>query len=218
MALSTSRALSSPSNRGLSTPAWPTSASTAVPPRAGLGTVATGWQATRASAAAIAAARTCRLREVMRLYVREDDRADQEGRREHPGRPVDLSLQPATGAVAAAQPVAATADGAAQPRGLGCLYKHACHQQHRKNHLGEDERVVDLLHGWLFIPGRYRSPVEGVEPRGDIVRPPVLVFQVVGVLPHVHAEDRGEVVHVRAVLVWIRLDRSEEHTSELQSP
>ncbi len=54
MTLSTSRVVSSCSNSGLSAPGVPTSASTAVPPFAGLGAVAIGWQAHRKSAASAA--------------------------------------------------------------------------------------------------------------------------------------------------------------------
>src|SRR2546423_1936689 len=50
-------------------------------------------------------------------------------------------------------------------------------------------------------------PVDGVEPGGDVVRALVLVLEVVGVLPDVHAEDRGHALHVGAVLVRIALDR-----------
>src|SRR4029077_20555068 len=208
MTLSTSRALSSASNSGLSAPAWPTSASTAVPPRAGLGTVATGWHATRVNVAAIAATKACRLREVMRLYVSEDDRADQEGGGQDPRRPVDLSLEAATGAVTAAKPVATTADGAAQPGGLGGLDEHAGHQEPREDHLGQDERVVDLLHFSRLLISRCDGlPVEGVEPRGHIVGAAVPIFQVVRVLPDVDAQDRCEVLHVGTVLVRIGLDQ-----------
>src|SRR6266568_884722 len=50
-------------------------------------------------------------------------------------------------------------------------------------------------------------PVDGVEPGRDVVRALVLVLEVIGVLPHVHAEDRGHSLHVRAVLVGVALDR-----------
>src|SRR5712691_10152018 len=50
-------------------------------------------------------------------------------------------------------------------------------------------------------------PVNGVEPGRHVVRALVLVLQVVGVLPHVHAEDGRHAVHVRAVLVGVALER-----------
>src|SRR6266851_1300682 len=50
-------------------------------------------------------------------------------------------------------------------------------------------------------------PVDRVEPGRHVVRALVLVLQVVGVLPHVHAEDGRHAVHVRAVLVGVALDR-----------
>src|SRR5258708_32010829 len=103
MRLSTSRVLSTDSKSGLSTPAAPTSASTAGPPRAAFGTVATGWHPTRARTTAAAAAVNSRLRE-MGSHPDEGQRADQEGGGEHPGRPVDLALQPAAGAINPAPP------------------------------------------------------------------------------------------------------------------
>src|SRR5690606_4630971 len=48
---------------------------------------------------------------------------------------------------------------------------------------------------------RYGVPVDDVPPRLDVVGPPVLVLQVVGVLPDVEAEDRRVAVHDRRVLV-----------------
>src|SRR5436309_1799988 len=109
----TSRVLSLVSNSGFSTVACPISASTAVPPRAGLGTVATGWQPASARAAANAAA----IMGLMEMSRHPDvgDRADHERDNEHPGRPVDLALEAAARAVSAAEPGVSTADRAAQP-------------------------------------------------------------------------------------------------------
>src|SRR2546423_12038049 len=112
MRLSTSRVLSFVSNSGLSTVGWPTNASTAVPPRAGFGTVATGWHATSARAAANAAAK--RLRLEMRRHPDVGDGADQETDDQDPRRPVDLALEAAPRAVPAAKTVPAAADGATQ--------------------------------------------------------------------------------------------------------
>src|ERR1700687_827455 len=105
MRLSTSRVLSTDSNRGLSTPAAPTNASTAVPPRAGFGTVATGWHPARARATAAPAAVNSRLLE-MGSHPDEGQRAHEEGGAEHPRRPVDLALQPAAGAARGTAPTA----------------------------------------------------------------------------------------------------------------
>src|ERR1700682_1430794 len=101
MMLLTSRVLSTDSKSGLRTPAEPTSASTAVPPRAGFGTVATGWHPPSARATAAIAAVRSRLLE-MGSHPDEGQRADQEGGGEHPRRPVDLALQAAARAVPAA--------------------------------------------------------------------------------------------------------------------
>src|ERR1041384_121878 len=97
----TSRVLSFVSNSGLRTVAWPTSASTAVPPRAGFGTVATGWHPTSARAAANAAAADLRPR--MRRHPDVRDRADEKAGDQDPGGPVDLPLETASRPVAAAQ-------------------------------------------------------------------------------------------------------------------
>src|SRR2546421_1927429 len=112
MRLSTSRVLSFVSNSGLSTVGCPTSASTAVPPRAGFGTVATGWHAVSPRAAANATAKNLRLE--MRCHPDVGDGADQESGHEDPRRPVDLALEAAPRAVSAAKTVPAAADGAAE--------------------------------------------------------------------------------------------------------
>src|SRR5947199_7190243 len=104
------RVLAVVSNRGLSTVGWRTNAATAVPPRAGLGTVATGWHATSARAAANAAAK--RLRLEMRRHPDVGDGADQETDDQDPRRPVDLALEAAPRAVPAAKTVPAAADRA----------------------------------------------------------------------------------------------------------
>ena len=44
-------------------------------------------------------------------------------------------------------------------------------------------------------------PVDHVPPGREIVRAPVLVEQIVGVLPDVDTEDRGLALHIWAVLV-----------------
>src|ERR1700682_3327770 len=147
MTLSTSRVLSTDSKSGFSTPADPTSASTAVPPRAGLGTVATGWHATSATATAAVAAMSRRLPEITGSQRGEDDRADEEGDDKHPRGPVDLALQAAAGAVSAAVPVPPSADSSAKARRLGRLDQDARHQQEREDGLGDDERLDELSHG-----------------------------------------------------------------------
>src|ERR1700674_798401 len=101
MTLSTSRVLSTDSNSGFRTPAAPTRASTAVPPRAGLGTGATGWHPTRATVTAAIAAMSRRLPEITGSQRCEHDRADEESDDQDPRGPVDLALQAPTGAVAA---------------------------------------------------------------------------------------------------------------------
>src|SRR5258707_13649799 len=92
MTLSTSRVLSTDSKSGFRTPAAPTRASTAVPPRGGFGTVATGWHPTSASTIAAIAAMRCRLPESTGSQCDEDDRAHREGVDPDPVEPVDLAL------------------------------------------------------------------------------------------------------------------------------
>src|ERR1700680_2341243 len=114
MTLSTSLVLSTDSNSGFRTPAAPTSASPAVPPRAGFGTVATGWHPTSATTTAASAAVSDRLPEIAGSQRGKDDRAHEEGDDEDPGGPVDLALQAAARPIAAAGPGAAAADRSAK--------------------------------------------------------------------------------------------------------
>src|SRR3977135_390508 len=117
MTLLMSRVVASTSNSGLRTPGAPTTASTAVPPRAGLGAVATGWQP-MSTTAALAAAAAKRLTGMSRQPVGYPDARqgrEKEGADEHPCRPVDLSLEAAAGPVPAAKPAVSAADRAAQP-------------------------------------------------------------------------------------------------------
>src|SRR3954469_1312991 len=53
---------------------------------------------------------------------------------------------------------------------------------------------------------RYSGPVNRVPPRGEIVRPAILVLQVVGVFPHIHTEDDLLPFHDRLILVCRALD------------
>src|SRR5260370_16703894 len=105
MMLSTSRVLSTDSKSGFRTPAAPTSASTAVPPRAGFGTVATGWHPTSATTIAAIAATRGRLPEITGSQRGEDDRAHHERNDQAPGRPLDLPLQSAPPAIPPPLPV-----------------------------------------------------------------------------------------------------------------
>src|SRR5713226_4127555 len=144
MTLSTSRVLSTVSKSGFSTLAPPTNASTAVPPRAGLGTVATGWHPISTSTSAAAPVAN-RLRE-MRSHPDERERADQEGGDQHPGGPVDLALEATAGAIPTARSVAAPADCPPKSRCLGRLDQHAGHEKDREDGLCDDERLLDLSH------------------------------------------------------------------------
>src|SRR2546430_15434060 len=129
--------------------AWPISASTAVPPRAGLGTVATGWHAP--TTRTIASAATMNLRREMRCHPDVGHRADQEGCDEDPGGPVDLKHEAAPRAVASAEPVAAAADRPDETRRLRCQDQHTGHQEDRKDGLRNDQGDLELYHGALKV-------------------------------------------------------------------
>src|SRR5450631_2181127 len=144
MTLSTSRVLSTVSKSGFRTPAAPTRASTAVPPRAGFGTVATGWHPTSANNPAAAAAVSSRL--LMRGHPDIGKRADQESDHEHPRGPVDLALQAATGTIPAAAAIAASADRASEARGFRRLDEHAAHEEEREGRFCDDKKVPDVSH------------------------------------------------------------------------
>src|SRR5687767_8937287 len=72
-----------------------------------------------------------------------------------------------------------------------------------------DERLLAVCDGsapgdpllGCVVAARDLRPVDDVPPGGDVVRPAVLVLQVVGVLPDVDAEDRGHPVRERSVLI-----------------
>src|SRR5438128_2561176 len=132
-------------NAGPGTVGCRTRAPTAVPPRAGFGTVATGWHATSARATANAAARS--LLRKMRYHPDVGHRADQERHDQDPCRPVDLALETATRAVATAQPITAAADGAAKTRRLGRLDQDARGEKHGEHSLRNDQGVLELGHG-----------------------------------------------------------------------
>src|SRR4051794_24618397 len=44
-------------------------------------------------------------------------------------------------------------------------------------------------------------PVDGIPPGGDVIRSPVLILQIVGMLPHVEPQERSTALHDRGVLV-----------------
>src|SRR3982750_1775828 len=50
-------------------------------------------------------------------------------------------------------------------------------------------------------------PIHDVPPRLDVIRPAVLVLEVVRVLPHVEAKDWGLAFHQRIVLIRRARDR-----------
>ena len=64
--------------------------------------------------------------------------------------------------------------------------------------------VREIRVGELEAPSQglaHLVPVDHVPPRGDVVRPAVLILQVVGVLPYVEPENRRLPLHQRIVLI-----------------
>src|SRR5260370_17716457 len=104
MGLGTSRALWRAPKGGFSAPARRTSASTAVPPRAGFGAVATGWHATSATSTIppTRSRRTDLLRMSRPPAVAQ--RAEQQRDREHPRAPLHPALPPPSRAATAPPP------------------------------------------------------------------------------------------------------------------
>src|SRR5712691_7549992 len=145
-----SRALALASNRGLNTDAWPTSASIAVPPWAGLGTVATGWPPVV------------------------------------PPSPDALGVWISTPAISS---TASTASAMTSAFWSLAMDIEPGDFTYRSSGPDGSKASVD------------RVPVQGVEPSRHVVRAPVLVLEVVGVLPHVDSQERRQLLHVRAVLV-----------------
>src|SRR5690606_25158779 len=52
-----------------------------------------------------------------------------------------------------------------------------------------------------LVAGSHLVPVDDVPPGGDVVGAPVLILEVISVLPHIEAEEGGIAVHDRRVLV-----------------
>src|SRR6266404_6350704 len=53
---------------------------------------------------------------------------------------------------------------------------------------------------------RHFGPIHHVPPSFDVVRPAVLIIQIVGVFPNVHAKNWFVAIHEWAVLIWRRND------------
>src|SRR5206468_1095967 len=51
---------------------------------------------------------------------------------------------------------------------------------------------------------RDRVPIHHVPPSLEVIGTTVLVLEIVGMLPHVDAEDRRVAIHQRTILVWRR--------------
>src|SRR6266567_1724270 len=72
----------------------------------------------------------------------------------------------------------------------------------------ETRALPELANALFPVPRsiilRHRVPVHHVPPRFDVIRPAVLVFEIISVLPNIDAEDRRVAVHQGAILVWRR--------------
>src|SRR3954469_25383107 len=84
----------------------------------------------------------------------------------------------------------------------------------RESWMGQDGGKAGSAPPYLSVPPSCllqsfvnRGPIDHVPPSVDVVRTPVLIFQVVGVLPHVDAEHDFLAFHDRAVLIGTALDR-----------
>src|SRR6185503_4106740 len=55
---------------------------------------------------------------------------------------------------------------------------------------------------WRSVIFRHHVPVNNVPPRLEVISAPVLILQVIGVLPHIDPDNRRIAVHQRAVLIW----------------
>src|SRR4051794_21054526 len=75
--------------------------------------------------------------------------------------------------------------------------------------MGKPKQRNPLLH-YSFTPSPHALravvlrdfvPIDHVPPRLDVIGPPVLVIEIVGMLPDIDSEKRGVAFHQRAVLV-----------------
>ena len=72
--------------------------------------------------------------------------------------------------------------------------------------------MILQFHSFLIAP-RDLIPVDDVEESGDVVETAVLVVQVIGLLPHVQAQDRratrksGKATHTRMILIGAAFDQ-----------
>src|SRR3954452_17348129 len=67
-------------------------------------------------------------------------------------------------------------------------------------------RFREVLPPGFLVAAADLGPVDDVPPGGEVIGAPVLVVEVVGLLPDVDAEQRGVALHDRAVLVGGRID------------
>ena len=89
--------------------------------------------------------------------------------------------------------------------------KTLCHiglSHHTRNHIerSDDVHRSARVGGFRLAASRLEMlvdlvPVNDIEKGSDVLRPPVLVFQVVSVLPDIDPQDRGFSLADRAILV-----------------
>jgi hypothetical protein len=70
----------------------------------------------------------------------------------------------------------------------------------------DDTAVVPPLYDWPLVILCDFGPIHHVPPSFEIIRPAILVIEIVGVFPNIDAENRFVAVHERAVLVRRRHD------------
>ena len=68
-------------------------------------------------------------------------------------------------------------------------------------HLSGRDQIVERPRARRVVALRDLGPVHHVPPGGEVIGATVLVFQVIGVLPHIVAEQHAAAVHHRRVLI-----------------
>src|SRR5262249_25061812 len=75
----------------------------------------------------------------------------------------------------------------AEPRKIGAWHKRLYNVRQRKSVISRDG-----------------IPIHHVPPSLEVIGTTVLVFEIVGMLPHVDAKDRRVAIHQRTILIWRR--------------
>src|SRR5207249_5524450 len=97
------------------------------------------------------------------------------------------------------------------PRGLYRLLRSKSQQKcvsarHRNQHARRVRypRSASSVTSAASVVLRDRVPVHHVPPSLKVIGAAVLILEIIGMLPHVDAEDRRVAIHQRTVLIWRR--------------